>query len=52
MTTVTADQEDEGFVYWLQGQEDERQVIMHYLRDVAKKRERHLIVRSERLKRQ
>ena len=32
MSTVTADQEDEGFVYWLQGQEDERQVILTYLR--------------------
>jgi len=33
MSIVTQDQEDEGFVYWLQGQEDERQAILRYLRD-------------------
>lgn len=36
MSVVTQDQEDEGFVYWLQGQEDERQAILRYLRDVLK----------------
>lgn len=34
MSTVTEDQNDEGFVYWLQGQEDERQKILNYLKNV------------------
>jgi hypothetical protein len=32
--STTIEENDEGFIYWLQGQHDERKVIIEYLKEV------------------